>query len=250
MPSLPGVGDEAPSADEADLFGAERHELDRACGLGPGEVRRDPSQPLDTGCVVDRARPVPHRVVVRADHDALVTCPGDARDDVPVSLAGDERPADDEPGVLPRTNPLAVRTGEECGRRRREVCGVREPPDERNRAAAEDRTRETALAHAPEAVGQLLDRALAHARMRVHARAGPPPLAVHPELRFLRVVAQERELLERGLEAELPERSSDGVRRPRGRLGPALAHTDRLGECVHQVGRPLHCASLPESSRR
>src|SRR5581483_5126125 len=103
------VGDEPPGADQPDLLGTEGDELDGARRLRAGKVRGDLPKALDTGCVVDRARPAPDGVVVCADDDALVvTGAADAGDHVAVALPADERSANDEPRVLPGADPLAV----------------------------------------------------------------------------------------------------------------------------------------------
>ena len=57
--------------------------------------------------------------------------------------------------------------------------------------------------------------------MRIHARAGGPPLALDLELGLVGLVSEQVELLEPRLEAELAERVRDQVGGPRGRLDPA-----------------------------
>ena len=72
-------------------------------------------------------------------------------------------------------------------------------------------------------------------RVRVHARADGPRLAFDLELRLVRLVADQVELLEPRLEAELPERVGDDVGGARSLVGPRLARADVDGECLDQV---------------
>ena len=224
------IGDEAPGADQADLLRPEGHELDRPGRLGAREVRGDAPEALDSGCVVDRARPPPDGVVVRPDDDPLLTRTRDPRHDVPITLSVHERASHDELRMLPRLDTGTVRPREKGSRRSRDMTGKREPSAERDRTAAVERAGESTFADAPEPVRERPNLALAHARVRVHARTGSPTLALDPELRLLGVVAEEREFLELRLEPELAERCGDGVGRPRGSLCAALAHADLFGE--------------------
>src|SRR6476646_9423085 len=80
-----------------------------------------------------------------------------------------------------------------------------------------------------------LDRSLACERMGIHARPGRPPLAVDLELRFVGVVADELELLEPGLEPELAERGSDGIRRTRRSVAACGPRADIGCERLDQV---------------
>src|SRR5207248_331159 len=98
--------------------------------------------------------------------------------------------------------------------------------EERDRALAEQRADEPALAHRPDAVRQRPHLALALARMRVHARAGRPPLSVDPELRLLSVEAEQGKLLEARLEPERAKRVGDRLRRARRGIGTALPDAD------------------------
>src|SRR5205085_9113835 len=131
---------------------------------------------------------------------------------------------------------LRIGPGEEDRRRLRDMARVRRTAEERNRPLAEDRPDEPSFAHGPRSFREPPHRARALARVRVPARAGRPALAVDPELRLLRVVAEQREFLETRLEPERPERSRDGLGRARRRLGAALTRSDRR-EGLEEVHR-------------
>src|SRR5207248_10626166 len=89
------ASDEAPCADEADLFRSECAERDRARTARPGgKALREAAKALDAGRVVDRAGAAPHRVVVSGDDDRLLARAGDDRDDVALGAARDEAAAD------------------------------------------------------------------------------------------------------------------------------------------------------------
>ena len=70
------------------------------------------------------------------------------------------------------------------------------------------------------------DCSLALERVGVHARAGGPALAFDLELRLVRLVADQVELLETRLEAELAEGIGDDVGGTRRLVGPGLARAD------------------------
>ena len=74
-------------------------------------------------------------------------------------------------------------------------------------------------------------------RVRVHARAGGPPLALDLELGLVRLVAEQVELLEARLETELPKRLGDEVGGPRGFVAPGRARADVDCERLDQVHR-------------
>ena len=71
--------------------------------------------------------------------------------------------------------------------------------------------------------------------MGVHARADRPRLSLDLELRLVRLVADEVELLETRLEAELPERVRDDVRSTRRLIASGLARADIDCQCLDQV---------------
>ena len=71
--------------------------------------------------------------------------------------------------------------------------------------------------------------------MCVEARPGGPALAVDLELGLLRVVAEQRELLEARLEAELAERVCDRFGSARGLVGARRADADRPAQGVDEV---------------
>src|SRR5439155_6257665 len=84
--------------------------------------------------------------------------------------------------------------------------------------------------------------------VRVHARTGRPPLALHLEFRLVRVVADQLELLEARFETELTEGVGDQVSGARRRIATGGPRADLAGERLDQV-HAGECRSGPTTSR-
>src|SRR5437763_451252 len=261
--------DEVTWADQADLLGREGAEEDAARVWPADEAVRDAEESLDAGRVVDRARAAPHRVEVRRDDDGLVALAAKPRADVAVAAAGHEAAADADSSdrAFQPAQPQRVGAGDERGRSDRDLPRA---GHEWDRGAAErarlepgefpsrlvlDREdvrgrEELAEARLADVTDAPLDDAVG--RVRVHARAGGPPLAGDLELRLVGVVAEEVELLEERLEAEVAKRVGHGFGGPLG-LGRACHADADLGREGLEQGHaasvvPTEAAILPRWS--
>ena len=83
-------------------------------------------------------------------------------------------------------------------------------------------------------------RSLAVEVVRVHARPGGPALALDLEQRLVGVVAEQLELLEPHVEAELPKRAAPPVGGLRRRVAPGGARADPACEPLDEIhdGQP------------
>ena len=129
-------------AGQLDLLRGKRDEADAALEVAAGERFADPAHAFDARRVVDRARPAPHGVVVRADDDvAVARGPGMSAITLRSSRPGTKRPPTRRRTRIPSSRRSAVGSRDECGRRRRDVHVARHERDRAEREGARQKAR-------------------------------------------------------------------------------------------------------------
>ena len=232
-------------AEQLALLGRERDERDVALE----HTLADAAHALDTARVVDRTRAVPDRVVMRRHENPVLAAAASVGDHVSLPAAH-ELAAEAEADVHPVLEPLCIRARDERrGRRRDGVVRRRE----RDRAAAErarhepgalaavgidDREcRQPSLADGRRALADAANATLDVGGMRVHAGAGGPVLTLDLEPRLVRLVPEQVELLEPGLQAELAERGRDRLGGARRLVRAGRARPDVRRKSLDEVHR-------------